>query len=62
MSSLGAEMRGDDSWAEAVDVTRETMRRARTNVERLLELLPKNGYEFEQDSELPVFESPRPMS
>src|SRR6266511_2767433 len=58
MSSLGAEARVDDSWAEAVEVTRETMRRARTNVERLLVLLPDNGYEFEPDSELPVFEPP----
>jgi hypothetical protein len=58
MSSLGDDLRADDSWAEAVEVTRETMRRARTNVERLLELLPANGYRFSDDPDVQLFVRP----
>jgi hypothetical protein len=51
MTSLGGELRGDERWADAVDVARETMRRARSNVELLLEALPTIGYEFELEPE-----------
>jgi hypothetical protein len=57
MTSLGPTVRDVDSFADAVEVAQETMRRARANVERLLELLPERGYEFEE-SELPVFTPP----
>ena len=58
MSSLGADVRAENLWSEAVEVTRETMRRARTNVERLLELLPASGYEFSDDPNVRVFVPP----
>jgi hypothetical protein len=58
MSSLGANVRADNLWLEAAEVTRETMRRARTNVERLLELLPANGYQFSDDANVQVFVPP----
>jgi hypothetical protein len=48
MTSLGADLRSDGaSRAEAASVARETMRRARANVERLVERLRSSGYEFE---------------
>jgi hypothetical protein len=50
MTSLGADLRSDDdSLAAATQVARETMRRARRNVERLIERLPSAGYEFEAE-------------
>jgi hypothetical protein len=51
MTSLGADLRSDDdSLAAATQVARETMRRARRNVERLIEVLPSAGYEFEGEA------------
>jgi hypothetical protein len=58
MSSLGADVRLNESWADAVEVTRETMRRARTNVERLVELLPAKGYRFSDDADVQAFVPP----
>lgn len=47
MIGLGADLRDDDEALRDADlVARRTMRRARTNVERLVELLPAIGYEF----------------
>lgn len=46
MTAAGAELRNAPDWAIAVEVARETMTRARTNVERLIDLLPENGYRF----------------
>ncbi len=47
MTALGADIRGDVEWlSDARGVARETMRRARQNVELLVELLPSIGYEF----------------
>lgn len=60
MTSLGPAAREDAAWAEAVDVTRETMQRARANVERLAELLPEKGYRFHKDPEMPVYAPPAP--
>jgi hypothetical protein len=57
MTSLGPTVREGDSFDDAIEVAQETMRRAGTNVRRLLELLPDRGYEFEE-SELPVFMPP----
>jgi len=51
MTSLGADLRDAPDWADAVAVARETMTRARTNVERLIELLPAGGYRFRQPRE-----------
>lgn len=48
MTSVGADLRGTPDWADAVAVARETMTRARTNVERLVQLLPAAGYRFRQ--------------
>ncbi len=45
---------------DARAVARETMRRARRNVERLVELLPGIGYEFEPREWSPVFTPPEP--
>ena len=47
MTSMGDKLREEPYWSEAIEVARETMRRARTNVERLIELLPTTGFEFE---------------
>ena len=55
---------GPDLWLDARTlkdagaVAQETMRRARANVERLVELLPSVGYVFAQYDEQPVFEAP----
>lgn len=46
MAGPGAALRETEHWPEAVEVARETMRRARANVERLAEALPSIGYEF----------------
>lgn len=48
LTALGARLRGTPSWPEAVAVTTLTMRRARTNVERLVELLPRRGFRFDE--------------
>jgi hypothetical protein len=58
MTSLGPDVRRDHSWADAAEVTRETMSRVRTNVERLLELLPPKGYEFSDDPDVQAFVPP----
>ena len=48
MTSLGTDLRTDaDAFEAARAVTRETMLRARHNVERLIEQLPQHGFEFE---------------
>src|SRR5687768_1070467 len=59
MTSLGAGVRAE-IWEEAVEVARETMRRVRTNVERLLDRLPAAGYELGTDPEAPPFVPPPP--
>lgn len=41
-------------WESAVELARETMRRARENVERLRVLLPQAGYEFADPSRVLV--------
>jgi len=47
MTALGEDIRKDAEWlSDATAVARETMRRARRNVELLVELLPSIGYEF----------------
>jgi hypothetical protein len=46
MTAAGAWLRRSDQWDDAVAVARETMRRARGNVERLAQRLPQLGYEF----------------
>ena len=61
MTSLGADVRADDGWLDAVEVARETMRRARTNVERLAEILPSHGYEFAAETAVQVFAPPSSM-
>lgn len=48
MTNGGEGLRQDADWADAVAVARETMRRARSNVERLVELLPAAGFEFDR--------------
>jgi hypothetical protein len=50
ITSLGVDVRSNEFWPEAVDVARETMRRARENVESLTRLLSENGYEFAVDT------------
>jgi hypothetical protein len=47
MASRGDGLRQGDDWEAAVSVARATMRRARSNIERLIELLPAAGFEFE---------------
>jgi hypothetical protein len=47
ITTAGLRLRGSEEWDEAVRVARETMRRARANVERLIQRLPQLGYEFE---------------
>jgi hypothetical protein len=48
MTSLGPDLRSDEAALSAATVVaRETMRRARHNVERLVERLPTFGFEFE---------------
>jgi hypothetical protein len=50
MTALGADIRNDAEWlSDATAVARETMRRARRNVELLVELLPSIGYEFNDE-------------
>jgi hypothetical protein len=50
MTSLGVDLRSDgDALTEAIAVARETMVRARRNVERLVEALPSLGFAFESD-------------
>ncbi|HEX4705172.1 MAG TPA: hypothetical protein VH352_23795 [Pseudonocardiaceae bacterium] len=46
LTALGARLRDTPAWPDAVAVAHETMRRARTNVERLAELLPRHGFQF----------------
>ena len=47
-TSLGPGLRSDETaLSEAAAVAGETMRRARNNVERLVERLPRFGFEFE---------------
>jgi hypothetical protein len=46
MTGMGPSIRSTD-WEDAVAVARETMRRARANVEALVEQLPIAGFEFE---------------
>ncbi len=59
ITSLGEELRADPSTlAEATAVVDETMMRARRNVERLIDRLPRLGYVFEPGDGLPVFEPP----
>jgi hypothetical protein len=54
MTSAGADLRSDAAaWEDARAVARETMRRARANVERLVELLPSIGYEFSEEPFVP---------
>lgn len=48
MTSLGPDLRSDETaLSEAAAVADETMRRARSNVERLVERLPRLGFEFQ---------------
>ena len=48
MTSIGPDLRADHAVAaEAAIVVRETLRRARRNVERLVDQLPRFGFEFE---------------
>lgn len=55
MVALGPMIRSDaEMLAEAEEVGRETMRRARRNVERLVEQLPLVGYVFEPGAELVI--------
>ncbi|AHH95587.1 hypothetical protein GCM10010174_78510 [Kutzneria viridogrisea] len=58
LTSMGTDLRGTDGWSEAVEVARATMRRVRTNVERLAELLPATGYRFTEPTD--VFSPPPP--
>ena len=46
MTAACPDLRETADWDDAVGVARETMTRARTNVERLVDLLPANGYQF----------------
>ncbi|HVD48380.1 MAG TPA: hypothetical protein VNG70_13960 [Candidatus Limnocylindria bacterium] len=51
MASMGDRLSQDADWGGAISVARETMRRARSNVERLIKLLPEAGFEFENPLE-----------
>ena len=54
MTSLGADVRADaDGLQDARVITRETMVRARHNVERVIEELHARGFEFEADPLVP---------
>jgi hypothetical protein len=54
LTSLGVDLRSDRGLlAEATQVIRETMLRARRNIEQLIELLPDAGYEFEAEPLVP---------
>jgi hypothetical protein len=56
MTSLGPDLRSDEAaLSAATTVAHETMRRARHNVERLVERLPEFGFEFESE---PVTDPP----
>lgn len=46
LQRLGAEIRQDPLWSDAVAVARETMRRARFNIELLIPRLQAEGYVF----------------
>jgi hypothetical protein len=46
LTALGARLRDTPTWPETVEVAAETMRRVRANVERLVELLPRHGFQF----------------
>jgi hypothetical protein len=50
MAGVGALIRRDELLDDAVAVARETMKHARTNVERLVEALPQLGYVFEESA------------
>ena len=55
MASMGSGLRSDDEgWHTATAVARETMRRARENVERLVTELPKLGFQFEGEPFTPA--------
>jgi hypothetical protein len=54
----GSSVRNEPLLEDALDVARETMAKARTNIERLIERLQAIGYEFE-DPEI-VFIPPQP--
>lgn len=51
---MGAELRRDpEAFNQGTDVARETMCRARRNVERLVERLPRFGFVFESEPLVP---------
>jgi hypothetical protein len=53
MTSLRQEFRGTAEWADAEEVCRLTMERARSNVGRLITMLPATGFKFHRpDDEL----------
>lgn len=59
MTGLGASIAADaDAMAEAELVGRETMRRARRNVEKLVRRLPEFGYTFDPGEGLSVLTEP----
>ena len=59
ITSLGADLRTDPAdFEDAQAVARITMRRARRNVERLVEMLPAAGYRFAATDEFAAFEPP----
>jgi hypothetical protein len=59
MLGAGPRLRADPvGWEQARTVAELTMRRARGNVERLIDMLPAGGYRFEPGEGLPVFEPP----
>jgi hypothetical protein len=49
--ALGSKVRDEPILADAVAVARETMRRCRVNIERLVSRLPELGYEFQYPDE-----------
>jgi hypothetical protein len=51
LRALGSKVRDQPILADAVAVARETMRRCRVNIERLVSRLPGLGYEFQYPDE-----------
>jgi hypothetical protein len=48
LTALGARLRDTPAWPDAVATAIETMHRVSANIERLIELLPRHGFRFDE--------------
>jgi len=58
LMAMGEKVREEPMWSEAMDVARETMRRAKANIELLRERLIHIGYQFAYPDEVIVPPAP----